>query len=291
MIGTARCEFADERRLRAVQTAQQLVERAENLFGQGGRNQRLGIATMLQERRQPPVIGIGKEPEPIKQELQSAKHRPAGHHRHGSDRKALMARRLTARRIDQPKLGIVPNLAILALVALGNQQASENARIAQQPFKTLMRRRLPAVESVPGIGIDARRLDTNEKLPGAISLPKLGDRPCRSKRGAMLRERDEQFIGDGRAARRAGDMARLPAKHLFDEGPRVSECGLGKFRANNLANLAGVDGRLPERQKPQFLEEGRSDDKANRRHMVEPFEIGVAIDFRSHRAYPDTGQR
>lgn len=55
------------------------------------------------------------------------KHRPAGHHRHWPDRKALMSRRLTVQRIDEPKLGLVPNLAILALVALGNQQASENA--------------------------------------------------------------------------------------------------------------------------------------------------------------------
>ena len=234
---------------------------------------------MFQKCGQPPIIGIRKEPKPIEQELQAAEHGPTGDHRHGPDRKTLMARRLAARRIDQAKLGIVPNLAILPFIPLRNQQAGKDAGVAQQPLETLMRRRLPAVEGVPGIGIDTWRLDAHEKLPAAISLPEFGDSPGGPKCRAMFRQRDKQFIGNGRAARRAGDMARFPAKHLFDEGPGIGEGRPGKLRADNLANLASVDRRLPERQKPQFLEEGRRDDEAHRRHMVEPFEIGIAIDF------------
>jgi hypothetical protein len=154
-----------------------------------------------------------------------------------------------------------------------------------------MRRRLPAVEGIPGIRIDAWRLDTHEKLPGTVAFLKLSDSPCRLKCGAMLWQRHKQFIRNGRAARRAGDMARFPAEHLFEEGPGISEGRLGKFRADYLRNLPGLDRCLPERQQPQFLEEGRRDDEAHRGNMVEPFEIGIAIDFRSHGAYRDTGQR
>ena len=164
-----------------------------------------------------------------------------------------MARRLAARRIDQAKLGIVPNVAVLPFIPLGNQQTGEDAGVAQQPLETLMRRRLPAVERVPGIGIDTWRLDTHEKLPVAISLPEFGDRPGRPKCRAMFWQRDEQFIGNGRATRRARHVARFPAKHLFDEGPGIGEGWLGKLRANDLGNLASVDWRLPERQKSQFL--------------------------------------
>ena len=138
--------------------------------------------------------------------------------------------------------------------------------------------------SGPGQGDDSMPIGTTDRT-------RFGDRPCRPKCGAMLGERHEQFIRNGWTAGRASNVARFPAKHLFEEGPRISECGLGKLRADNLGNLAGVDWRLPERQQPQFLEERRRDDEAHRGHMVEPFEIGIAIDFRSHGAYPDTGQR
>ena len=80
---------------------------------------------MLQQRGQPPIIGIREQPKPIEQEFQAAEHGPTGDHRHGPDRKTLMARRLAARRIDQAELRIIPNLTVLAFVALGDQQASK----------------------------------------------------------------------------------------------------------------------------------------------------------------------
>ena len=92
-----------------------------------------------------------------------------------------------------------------------------------------MRRGLPAVERVPGIRIDSRRLDADEELPAAFSVAELSDRPGRPKRGAVLRKSDEQIIiRNGRAARRAGDMARFPAKHLLHESPGIREGGLGE---------------------------------------------------------------
>ena len=55
--------------------------------------------------------------------------------------------------------------------------------------------------------------------------------------------------------------------------------------------MAGVDRRLPQRREAEFLEQSRRDDKADRLHMVEPLEIGIALDFAGHRAHPDAGQR
>ena len=179
MIGTVGREFAHERRFGAVQAAEQLVKRAEHLLGERGRNQRLGVTATFQKCGQAPIVGIRKEPEAIEQQLQAAEHRSAGDHRHGPDRKTLIARRLAARRIDQAEFGIGANLAILALIPLRNQQPGKDAGVAQQPLETLMRRRLPAVERVPGIGIDTGRFDAHEKLPAAIALPEFGDRPGR----------------------------------------------------------------------------------------------------------------
>jgi hypothetical protein len=118
---------------------------------------------------------------------------------------------------------IVPNLAILAFVALGNQQTGEDASVPQEALKALMRGRLPAIESVPGVRINAWRLDPHEKLPAAIAVTELRDSPCRSKFGAMLGERHEQLVRNGRTAGRASDVARFPAQNLFEEGPGMSE--------------------------------------------------------------------
>ena len=57
MIRMDRRQFADERRLGAVQPAQQLVERAEHLLRQCGRDRRLGVAAPLQKRRQAMTVG------------------------------------------------------------------------------------------------------------------------------------------------------------------------------------------------------------------------------------------
>ncbi len=61
-------------------------------------------------------------------------------------------------------------------------------------------------------------------------------------------ERHEQFVRNRRTAGRASDVAHFPAQNLFEEDPGISESRLGKLRADNLGNLAGVDWRLPERQ-------------------------------------------
>jgi hypothetical protein len=159
-----------------------------------------------------------------------------------------VARRLAARSIDQAKLGIIPNLTVLPFVPLGDQQTGKDAGVTQEPLEALMWGRLPAVEGVPGVRIDAWRLDPHEKLPAAIAVAEFSDSPCRPKCGAMLWERHEQFVRNGRTAGRASDVAHFPAQNLFEEDPGISESRLGKLRADNLANLAGVDWCLPERQ-------------------------------------------
>jgi hypothetical protein len=48
---------------------------------------------------------------------------------------------------------------------------------------------------------------------------------------------DEQFIWNARTARRAGDMARFPAKHLFHKGPGIGEGGLGELRERDSSTV------------------------------------------------------
>ena len=83
-----------------------------------------------------------------------------------------------------------------------------------------MRRGLPAVEGAACVRIDTRSLDTDEELPALLSIAELGDGPCGLERSVMFRKGDEQLlIWDRGAARRPGNMTRLPAKHPFHESP------------------------------------------------------------------------
>ena len=53
----------------------------------------------------------------------------------------------------------------------------------------------------------------------------------------------------------------------------------------------GVGLGLPRRGETELLEQDRRDDQADRPDEVEPFEIGIALDFRRHARHPDDGQR
>ncbi|MER9712744.1 hypothetical protein NKJ13_21110 [Mesorhizobium sp. M0174] len=81
-----------------------------------------------------------------------------------------MAGGFAARRIDQAELRIGTNLTVLALLALGNQQPGKDAGVAEQALEPLVRGRLPAIERLAGVGIDAARLDAHEQLPAAVAV-------------------------------------------------------------------------------------------------------------------------
>ena len=132
--------------LGGIEAAQQLVQRAQHLLGERGRDRGLRLAALAQERRQAAVGGVGEQAEGVEQELEAAEHRPAGDGRERAQREGQIAGGLAARRIDEPQLGHVAILAVAWIVPLGDQQAGEDAGLAQQPLEALMRRRLPAVE-------------------------------------------------------------------------------------------------------------------------------------------------
>jgi hypothetical protein len=104
-------------------------------------------------------------------------------------------------------------------------------------------------------------------------------------------KRDEQFIRNGRAPGRSGDMAGLPTEDLFRESPGIRKGGLGRVPFDKLGDRARINWALPYRRQPQLLEQAGGDDKTDRLNMVQPFEVRVAIEVFGHSAHPEAGQR
>ena len=102
----------------------------------------------------------------------------------------------------------------------------------------------------------------------------------------------QSIVGKSRAAGRAGDVPRLPAEHLFDEGPGIAQARAWLDPSSMSSATAALSTwRLPRGREAKLLEQGRRDDEADRLDMVQPFEIGIAIDLCGHGAQPDAGQR
>ena len=105
----------------------------EHLLSERGRDCGLRLAAFRKQRRQPAVVGIGKQAKRIEQQLKAAEHRPAGNGREGAQRKAQIARGLALRRIDEPQLGMYgPRRRSLPL---GDEHAGEYAGLPQQRSK------------------------------------------------------------------------------------------------------------------------------------------------------------
>ncbi len=107
----------------------------------------------------------------------------------------------------------------------------------------------------------------------------------------MFGKSDEQVIRNGRATGRSGDMAGLPTEDLFHKSPGISKRRLGPVPFDKLRDRTRIDRALPYRGEPQLLKQTGGDDKTDRLNMVQPFEVGVAIEVFGHTAHPETGQR
>ena len=94
------------------------------------------------------------------------------------------------------------------------KNSGEDAGFAQQPLEALMRRCLPAGERPALIGVDARRFDANQKLPGPGATAELCDRLGRAQGRVVLGQADVKLLRQCRAAGTAGDMPDVPAEHL-----------------------------------------------------------------------------
>ena len=104
--------------------------------------------------------------------------------------------------------------AVRSAIPLGKKNSGEDAGFAQQPLEALMRRCLPAGERPALIGVDARRFDANQKLPGPGATAELCDRLGRAQGRVVLGQADVKLLRQCRAAGTAGDMPDVPAEHL-----------------------------------------------------------------------------
>ena len=142
-----------------------------------------------------------------------------------------------------------------------------------------MRRRLPAFERAALIGIDARRLDPHQELPAVP--PRARDRPCRfeaSCRAPAVRRADHPESPARRAHRPHGaPPSRGPVR---TKAQGLASAGSDHPPGAVLGDLAGVDRVCRSGDEAELLQQARGDDQADRLNMVQPFEVGVAIDFR-----------
>jgi hypothetical protein len=81
VAGARSRQLADELGLGGIKTPEQLVQRAEHLLGERGRDRGLRLPALAQQRRQAAVGGVGEQTEGIEQKLEAAEHRPAGSRR------------------------------------------------------------------------------------------------------------------------------------------------------------------------------------------------------------------
>jgi hypothetical protein len=142
--------------------------------------------------------------------------------------------------------------------------------------------RREGAKSAALVGINAGGLDADEKLPGLIAGAEFLDRPGRCQRRVMLRQAHDKLVGQRRAARRAFDMACLPAEDVGREGPRVGEGGLVGIGFDERGYRRGLDLRLPLGHKAKVFQQIAADHKTGRLEHVQPFKIGIAEGLDRH---------
>jgi hypothetical protein len=86
-------------------------------------------------------------------------------------------------------------------------------------------------------------------------------------------------------------VARFPAEHLLEEGPCVLQGGRGGVVADMLGDNQAIGLGLPRRREAQLLEQDGRDDQADRLDVVQPFQVGIALELGRHAAHPEAGQR
>ena len=88
MMGLARRQLANERRIGRVEAAQQLMQRAEYLLSKRCRDRGLLLPASAQQGRQTGLRPIREQARPIEQQFEAGKQRPSGDRGEIDDRKA-----------------------------------------------------------------------------------------------------------------------------------------------------------------------------------------------------------
>ena len=165
------------------------MQRAEHLLRECGGDRGLRLAALLQQRRQPAILGIGEQPgAPSSSFSPPSIGRPATV-ASGRSGNAEPARGLAARRIDQAQ-----HAAVMSRPA-GTPSRAAGARNAGG-------RRLPAIERPRASGSIPAAFDADEELPALPPSP-TRDGPCRLQAWCHA-PAARQRAPPGMAGRRAG---------------------------------------------------------------------------------------
>jgi hypothetical protein len=268
LLGVALRQRFDAQAIGGMKPAQKLMQRAEHLRGEAGRDLGLRGAARLQERRQAPLRRVVVQTERRQQELNATEHRPSADLDQRAQRERDPAARFAARGVDEPK------------VVVGYEEANRRLFLAQEALEPLMRRRLPARERAPLVRLYPPRLDAHEDLPAAAGID---DRPIQRDLGVAILDLEDKVFRERVPTRRAGDLRRPPAERAMKESPGVFEgAGIGslcasviRLRRNESAHGLGVGARLDFRGESVTRKHDRGDDETHRLDMAKPFVVGV----------------
>jgi hypothetical protein len=114
--------------------------------------------------------------------------------------------RLGALRTDQPKFGKIPIASVPAGIALGDEDARENAALAQEAFEALMRSCSPAFQRAALIGIDACCFDADKKLKTFSITAEFAQCPGGGERRLVLRQANLELLGERSTAGATDNM-------------------------------------------------------------------------------------
>ncbi len=266
------------------------MQRAEHLLGERGRDRGLRLAAFLQQRGQAAVVGIGEQAEAVEQQLEAAEHRPAGDASQAPQRESRASPR-SRRAAHRRRAGRRP------LSRRSTEHAGIDAGFAQQPLETLMRASPPSRRASPRASgsTPGGSMRTSSCQGRSAVGPSSVHRPGRAERRAVLGQADVE--ARRAAAGRRGCRRRCRASQprtLAQERPGIgaAPAALWIARSMSSATSRAVGLRLAAlaRGRGPSAATGR-DDQTDRLHVVQPFEVGIALGLGRHGAQPVAGQR
>ena len=147
-------ECAFRRAVGRLETAQQLVERVQHLFGQALAHLVLELAAAFQQRGQAPRARLGQQPRLAQQQTHGGADGPTRGLDHLRHPEVEPAGAFAARRGDQPERDAV------------EEQARGRAGVPQQALHAPVGRDFEAARAHRAVEVLTRLADPNEELPG-----------------------------------------------------------------------------------------------------------------------------
>lgn len=256
--------------VRGLEAAHELVEGVEHLAGEAGGDEVLVLAALAEEGREALGARNGEEALGREEHEEGRAEGAPGDLAEVGEGEVEPAGRLPFRRGDEAQ-----GVAV-------REEARGDARLAQEALEARRGARVPAVGVVAApvfavrtAGVVERRTgrdDGDEEEP-AVGGVGVGDGEGGAKGVVLVRERDAERLGERRAARRAGEVALLPAEEFACEGREVGEAK--RVAGEEAAEGFLLRGDVAVGDDAGGEKGGRGDDEADRLDVAEPLLVGA----------------